>query len=157
MASPSPGVRVLLPPPAWFLIALGLGVGLGYLHPLALSALPDGLRFALAALLMWLALLVGAWGLWTLRRHQASPEFNREVAALVRQGPYRFSRNPLYGALGSLLAGLGLLLDNAWILAEVPLLVIVLDRLVIALEERYLRQRFGAVYEDYCRAVRRWL
>jgi protein-S-isoprenylcysteine O-methyltransferase Ste14 len=47
---------------------------------------------------------------------------------------------------------------NTWwvILLLIPA-VLVIDRLVIVREEAYLRRRFGAAYDSYCRRVRRWL
>ena len=39
----------------------------------------------------------------------------------------------------------------------VPLIVVAVDRLVIAREEIYLRRRFGPAYEDFSARVRRWL
>lgn len=151
------GVHVSLPPPLLFFIALGIGVGLGYLRPAPFAILADPVRWALAALLAGVSLGFGAGGLLTLRRRKTSPEFARAVAVLVQEGPFRLTRNPLYVALCALLAFFAALLDNLWVLLLLPVLVLALDRLVIACEEVYLRERFGDAYEGYCRKVRRWL
>ena len=42
-------------------------------------------------------------------------------------------------------------------MAMLPLLVLALDRGVIAREEPYLLDRFGEAYRAYCRRVRRWI
>ena len=63
---------------------------------------------------------------------------------LVIGGPLKFTRNPMYLGLALLTASAGLFLDTWWpILLLVPALAIV-QRFVIAREERYLRRRFGA-------------
>lgn len=67
-----------------------------------------------------------------------------------------------FGSLRPLASGLptaafGLLLDSVWVLAMVPVLVLLLDRLVIAREEVRLRAQFGEAYVAYQLRVRRWL
>jgi len=143
-------------PPFLFLGCLLLGWGLGWLHPLELP-LPDRVRFALGGTLMLLAAGLGAWGVATFRRQGTTPEPNGTATLLLTTGPFRRSRNPLYLALSLLLGGFGLALDSGWILVLVPVLVLLLDRLVIAREEARLRAQFGDAYRDYVQRVRRWL
>jgi protein-S-isoprenylcysteine O-methyltransferase Ste14 len=100
---------------------------------------------------------LGIWGLLTFRRMGTTPEPNGTATALLTTGPFRFTRNPLYLGLSGLLAGFGLLLDSAWVLLGVPLLVLLLDRLVIVREEARLGAQFGEAYGAYRRHVRRWL
>jgi protein-S-isoprenylcysteine O-methyltransferase Ste14 len=76
---------------------------------------------------------------------------------LLEHGPYRYSRNPLYIALSTVLLGFSFLLNNTWLLLGVPVLLFVLDRTVVTKEEQYLRARFGERYIFYSRKVRRWL
>lgn len=143
-------------PPLLFLGCLLLGAGLRFLHPLELG-LPLAARLVLGALLLGLVALHGGWGLLTFRRMGTTPEPNGVASALLTTGPFRWSRNPLYVGLSTLLACFGLLLDSAWMLFLVPVLVLLLDRLVIVREEARLRTQFGEAYEAYCRRVRRWL
>jgi protein-S-isoprenylcysteine O-methyltransferase Ste14 len=77
--------------------------------------------------------------------------------ALVTDGPNRFSRNPLY--LGAALAYAGIAVVSDSVVALLPLAgaLVVIDRGVIAREERYLELRFGARYREYKRRVRRWI
>lgn len=144
------------PPPLLFLGCLGAGWGLGRWHPLELD-LPAALRLALGGALVLGALGLGIWGLLTFRRMGTTPEPNGTATALLTTGPFRFSRNPLYLALSTFLAGLGLLLDSAWVLLGVPLLVLLLDRLVVVREEARLGAQFGAAHADYVDRVRRWI
>jgi protein-S-isoprenylcysteine O-methyltransferase Ste14 len=76
---------------------------------------------------------------------------------IVRGGPFRFTRNPLYLALCLLQVALGFFL-NDWItlLFVVPLTVIFHYGVVLR-EERYLTAKFGESYLQYKREVRRWI
>ncbi len=147
------GVRV--PPPLIHGGAVVAGLGLGVWWPLAL---PGGPAVRLAGgLLMLAALVLTALAFREFRRHGNPVAPHRPVQCLQCDGPYRYTRNPLYLALAGLHAGLGLLLANGWLLVTLVPAVAVVRYFVIAREEAYLRRRFGAAYLDYCRRVRRWL
>jgi protein-S-isoprenylcysteine O-methyltransferase Ste14 len=79
------------------------------------------------------------------------------TSAMVVQGIYRHTRNPMY--LGFLLALLGWAIYLGHALGPVIawLFVAYLNRFQIAPEERFLAAKFGASYRDYCAQVRRWL
>ena len=80
-----------------------------------------------------------------------------QTDALIEEGPYRYSRNPLYVGLLALSLGLALLLPTFWGLVLFPAAVLLILWGAIRPEEQFLHQRFGAPYEDYTRRVRRWL
>ncbi|MFZ5903069.1 MAG: methyltransferase family protein [Chloroflexota bacterium] len=79
------------------------------------------------------------------------------VKTLVLNGPYRFSRNPIYLGFVCTLIGLPLALGTFWGAVLSPLLVLGLDSLVIRREEAYLEKKFGDEYAGYRSRVRRWL
>jgi protein-S-isoprenylcysteine O-methyltransferase Ste14 len=143
-------------PPLLFLACLLAGWGLGKVRPLALG-LPATPRMVLGVLLLLLAALHGGWGLLSFKRMGTTPDPNGEATALLTSGPFRWSRNPLYLGLAILLIAFGVKLDSAWILVLAAVLVLLLDRLVIAREEVRLRAQFGEEYAAYARQVRRWL
>ena len=76
---------------------------------------------------------------------------------LVRSGPYRCSRNPIYLGMVFVLAGASAALGSAkpWLI--IPQFIVLIARQVIAGEERKLTAEFGAEYLAYCSQVRRWL
>lgn len=76
---------------------------------------------------------------------------------LVTEGPFRFTRNPIYLGGTLLYAGLALLIGRIGPLLLLPALLATLNRGVIEREERYLAQRFGEGYRTYQEAVPRWL
>jgi protein-S-isoprenylcysteine O-methyltransferase Ste14 len=81
----------------------------------------------------------------------------KPALTIVRDGPFRFTRNPMYLALCLLQVALGFFLKD-WItlLFLVPLAVI-FHYGVILREERYLTAKFGEPYLQYKREVRRWI
>jgi len=143
-------------PPLLFLGCLLAGWALGFLQPWHLG-LPLTVRLSLGAPLLLLVAIHGGWGLLTFKRKGTTPEPNGVASALLTSGPFRWTRNPLYLGLSLLLVCFGFLLDSAWVLGLTPVLMLLLDRLVIAREEVRLRALFGDAYEAYTRRVRRWL
>jgi protein-S-isoprenylcysteine O-methyltransferase Ste14 len=75
---------------------------------------------------------------------------------LLVGGPYSVSRNPMYIAWTLVYAGLTFVLNTAWPIALLPL-VLLLMHLTILREEAVLVARFGDGYLGYKRRVRRYL
>jgi protein-S-isoprenylcysteine O-methyltransferase Ste14 len=97
------------------------------------------------------------WALWLFGRHQTGLLPGQATNAMIEQGPYRLSRNPLYVGLLALYLALALLVPSSWALVLFPVAVLLVLWGAIRPEERFLRERFGASYEDYTHRVRRWL
>jgi protein-S-isoprenylcysteine O-methyltransferase Ste14 len=76
---------------------------------------------------------------------------------VVSAGPYRFTRNPIYIGMVLGIVGVGLAAGSAWTMLMALPFVVVIDRGVIAREERYLSAKFGATYDTYRARVRRWI
>ena len=79
------------------------------------------------------------------------------ATTLVTDGPYRFTRNPMYLGMALLYLGLALGFGLMWALALFPVVLLVIDRAVIKREEAYLEAKFDGAYNDYRARVRRWL
>ena len=97
------------------------------------------------------------WSLWLFSRHETGLLPGQVTRAMIEEGPYRLSRNPLYLGLLALYLGLTLLTPTFWGLILLPLAVLLLLWGAIRPEERFLHERFGARYDSYTRRVRRWL
>jgi protein-S-isoprenylcysteine O-methyltransferase Ste14 len=108
-----------------------------------------------AGVVVWFALAATAMAAFRRARTTLIP--NRPAHALVTTGPYRFTRNPMYVSLVALYLGVTAMLNTWWPVLFLPLVVICIDRMVVAREERYLASAFPAEYEAYTRRVRRWL
>ena len=91
--------------------------------------------------------------------HKAGTNVNPAKPALtiVRGGPFRFTRNPMYLALCLLQIALGFFLNDWITLLFVVPFVLIIHYGVILREERYLTAKFGEPYLELKRDVRRWL
>jgi protein-S-isoprenylcysteine O-methyltransferase Ste14 len=150
------GVAVLkLPPPVWALIyvlaALAISWQLNWPHLLG---------FPLPKLGLALAFLPWVLPVWAaIRFHREGTEINPispTNRALIVDGPYRYTRNPMY--LGHLIFMAGLALTFRSWLGLVILVVnaVWFDHRVRG-DEKHLRALFGAAYDDYCRRAKRWI
>ncbi|MGV9678743.1 methyltransferase family protein [Nocardia sp. NPDC003482] len=150
------GARVVyIPPPLYYAAALAGGMLLN-----AAFALPVGGRPATAILGAAVAAagLAFAWaGVAAVVRHRTTIVPHRPVARLLTGGVYRISRNPMYTGLATATIGFGLLAGSWWPILLLPVSLLLVLRLVIEPEERYLTERFGRSYLDYRARVRRWL
>ena len=117
------------------------------------------LRLRLAGAFAFAAALLAVLGFMALRRARTTIDPIRvdRTSALVTNGIYRTSRNPMYLGLVFLLCGWAFYLSTPW--AAVGLLVFVafITRFQIVPEERALLSRFGDAYAVYRRRVRRWI
>lgn len=148
---------VIAPPPLVYLCFLALGWGVGQLigEPgLGVDRTVRG-AFAIGGLILGLAIEAWAAGLFQKAKTAVQPW--KPSTALVTDGIYGVTRNPIY--LGFAITYLALAVGLESPLAIVLLIpcLLVVDRFVIQREERYLAARFGADYEAYRRRVRRWI
>jgi protein-S-isoprenylcysteine O-methyltransferase Ste14 len=153
MAAGDPRSRLF--PPMFMIGAVLAGVGLQALLPLRFID-PTAGRWIGGALVVG-ALALGIWAVLTFRRAGTTPHPHADVTAFVITGPFAFSRNPMYVTNVAFQIGAAFLLDNAWILFLAPVTGLLLDRVIITGEERYLAGKYGATYDAYRARVRRWL
>ncbi|HYE27967.1 MAG TPA: isoprenylcysteine carboxylmethyltransferase family protein [Allosphingosinicella sp.] len=147
--------RVYVPPPLLALAVLAAGLAIDG----RLAAPPDGpilLKVGAGALIVS-GILPIAIALGLFRRRKTRPEPWAPSSALVVEGIYRFTRNPMYLGMMLVYAGLALLFQSLTAFLLLAPLAVIFDRLVIAREEAYLARRFGAAYASYRAQVRRWL
>ena len=76
---------------------------------------------------------------------------------LVVRGPYRFVRNAMYVGVWSVLIGEAVFFESSILLLYAVLVLIVFNLFVRLYEEPTLRRQFGNSYDEYCRAVPRWI
>lgn len=156
-AARQPGDRVgiVVPPPLYALAGLAAAYAL---QRLAWPpwAVPVAVRIAGAAVAV-LAVAFAVWAMVTLIRRRTPFDPYRPTTAIVAEGPYRRTRNPIYLAFGFGVLGIGLAAGWWWSLAAAPVVLLALDRFVVRAEERYLAGKFGAEYDAYRRSVRRWM
>jgi protein-S-isoprenylcysteine O-methyltransferase Ste14 len=78
-------------------------------------------------------------------------------AVVVSDGPFGYSRNPMYLGMLLALSGLFVVLGSLSPLAVLPLFYWIIVTRFVRREERHMVEQFGDVYGDYKRRVRRWL
>lgn len=145
----------LVRPPVVYLVLIAAGSLLEFFWPLPF--LPQALAAPLGILLVAAAV---ALFLGSVRKFSAAGTpvpGNKPTTAIVRAGPYRFSRNPIYLAFSLLHLGIAVWANSVWLAATLIAAVAVMAWVVIPREEEYLERRFGAEYLDYKKSVRRWI
>jgi protein-S-isoprenylcysteine O-methyltransferase Ste14 len=145
---------VVAPPPLIYAAGLLLGWGLQRLWPRAW--LPVDWARPLGVVLL-LAGLVGVVAVLAFRRAGTTPNPRRPAAHLVTGGPYRITRNPMYIGFTLWYLAASSWANALWPVVLLPLVLLVLQRGVIAREEAYLQRRFGREYDEYRTRVRRWV
>jgi protein-S-isoprenylcysteine O-methyltransferase Ste14 len=146
---------VVGPPPLLYGAALVIGAGLEWFWPTAIGF--GWLPLWLGVILVLAGFAIALFGGVALRRAGTNIPPHLPTTQLVTDGPYRYSRNPLYLALTLIYVGVGLIADDLWILVLLVPLLLLMHWGVIVREERYLEEKFGETYRQYKARVRRWL
>jgi len=79
------------------------------------------------------------------------------ATAIVTDGPYKLTRNPIYVSIALGFAGIAVTVDSLWLMALVVPFMAVIQVGVVKREERYLENKFGDAYGSYRASVRRWI
>lgn len=152
-----PNIRV---PPLYFIGGFLVGLLLhATVEPIALAGGAASARALVTAgwVVFWAGMIVAHSGVLTFLLAGTTMFPFKEATRLVTHGPYRFTRNPMYLGLTIGYIGLSLVLNTAWPLIILPLMLWLLVRTVIDAEEKYLAAEFGDEYVRYTKRVRRWL
>lgn len=153
VSTDSAGVK--FPPPFVFLISILIGLGLARVRPM--SVVPDTLAMPLGVAFAVAAVALAFLGFRELGRHKTTVRPDEPSSAIVKTGPYRFTRNPLYVSLATLHLGIGFGTNSLWVVLMLIPVGIVVTTQVIAREEAYLERTFGEEYLSYKASVRRWI
>ena len=144
-----------MPPPAWFFSAVAAMIGLRILLP-GPALLSDA--WSLAGLVPIAAgAAVNFAAVRAFRRRATTTDPDGTPAALVTDGVYRLTRNPMYLGGVVILFGFGVMLGTASPFAIPPLYALLAATRFLPPEERTLAARFPADYRDYRSRTRRWL
>jgi protein-S-isoprenylcysteine O-methyltransferase Ste14 len=153
MISSEPPKRPL--PPTYFLVAL---LAMAALHLFAPGARVIASLWRLAGLaLVAVGLGLNVWADGLFKKHRTEVKPFRDSSALVVEGPFRFSRNPMYAGMLAVLAGAAVLAGTL-----TPFFVVIgmgwlLTAHFVIPEERDMEAQFGEPYRAYKTRVRRWL
>ena len=142
-------------PPVYFLFAMILMVLLHFFLPVAQWFRWPWNLVGAALILLGVALNIVADT--QFKRHKTTVKPFQPASALVTDGVFRFSRNPMYLGMVCIMIGLGICLASLTPLVVIPIFVWRLTVTFIAPEERGLAEQFEQAYSAYTTKVRRWL
>jgi protein-S-isoprenylcysteine O-methyltransferase Ste14 len=147
-----PGVPIA--PPLLFVIPILASLALEWLAPT--SFVHGSFRWMFGTLLVVAGIALNVGGFMTQKRAGTDPIPFNPSTRIVAHGLYRFTRNPMYLGFALWTLGIAILVDSGWLLLAVPIGLVLIDRIVVVREERYLDRKFGEEYLVYKRRVRRW-
>jgi protein-S-isoprenylcysteine O-methyltransferase Ste14 len=145
-------------PPIIYLVAIAVSVLLNVFYPLPWFAQPlSDIFFAIGWLMIAAFVALNISAIRAMRRAGTTVRPDRGTDHLVTDGPFGFTRNPLYLAGTMLILGIGLVSGIVWFLLLAILAAFAVQKLAIEREEGHLQARFGKTYLDYASRVRRWI
>ena len=140
-----------VPIPETIVLPLALGVALEAFFPQALFSL-SSISVVLMVVLFVAGITLIVWSVRTAGLgDMAAPEL------VIQDGPFAFSRHPMYLAWFALYLGVFLLDPSLWLALLFPPAFLLTHYLAILPEEKVLKRKFNARYEQYCKKVRRYL
>jgi len=129
---------VLIGPGEWF--------GDSWLH--ARMVPPSVAVAVIGALLTMLGVAFACWARYVLGRNWSSVVQVKQDHELIQSGPYRWVRHPIYTGLLLAFAGTAMAIGE-WRGLICVVIVAVSFWFKLRLEERWMRENFGAAYESY--------
>ena len=153
-AKDNPGV-IAFPPLIW-LIGAVISAIVHFIFPCRMLA-RYSVSVSLGIIFVIIAPSLALSALRVMKRAGTNVDPSEPALTIVRDGPYQFTRNPMYLALCLLQVALGFFLNDWLTLLFVIPLALLLNYGVIVREESYLEAKFGDQYLALKRDVRRWI
>jgi len=150
-------LKLIIPPPIYMLFFATIMWLLDNYMPIV-QIIPETWQLLGLGLIV-VAILLDLWSLtlFLLSRTTPNPIKPENTSELVIRGMYRFSRNPMYLGLLTILIGWAIYLGSLIVFFILPLFVITLNIQQIKPEEEVLEKKFGETYLAYKRRVRAWI
>jgi protein-S-isoprenylcysteine O-methyltransferase Ste14 len=144
-------------PPIVLVTVIVAAIALNYLAPITWPGLDDAPARAIGRGIGIVGIVLLAWSILTLRRHETTVLPDVGATHLVTSGPYWRYRNPIYLADAMILLSAAELTKNVWLVVAAAVFAALVTWLAILPEERHLERRFGQAYLDYKKKSRRWI
>ena len=150
---------VKFPPPVVAILTIVIGYLLGRFYPIMDDFLvPAPARYwAGGAIVLISGLVLGWWPVRMFTRTDQDVKPWTPTPRIVVDGPYRYTRNPMYLMMLLVCFGFSIILDEAWVFVLTPVCAITIYLTAIRHEEAYLERKFGDSYVQYKKSVRRWI
>jgi protein-S-isoprenylcysteine O-methyltransferase Ste14 len=148
-------------PPHWFFLLFALEFALDRWLPITRQLpvaawIPRSLQLAGWVLVVAGATL-GGWAALLFQRAKTGIVPFSPSSSLVLAGPYRFTRNPMYLGMATVLLGAAMILGSLTPLVSPLLFIVIVTHRFIRPEEAQMERTFGASYMEWKKRVRRWL
>ncbi|MEE8303805.1 MAG: isoprenylcysteine carboxylmethyltransferase family protein [Candidatus Tectomicrobia bacterium] len=151
----SDNAGVIALPPMIYGTALVIGLVVHCIVPIPL--LPPTPAIGLGILSMLVSSLIVVSAFRALTRAKTTFDTRQPATAVVGNGAFRYSRNPMYVSMALLYIEIAFFVNSLWLLLLVVPLMVVIQRGVVEREEQYLERKFGEEYRRYKAPVRRWI
>jgi protein-S-isoprenylcysteine O-methyltransferase Ste14 len=148
----NPGV-IAAPP---LIYGAGILVGLLLNTLIPLPFITENWQLLLSMVLVVAGLGLGLWAILTMRNKGTSPIPEQPTTAIVSEGPFAFSRNPIYLGFTLITLGFAAWANTLWVVIALIAVLVIMHYGVIFREESYLARKFGDEYLQYKAKVRRW-
>jgi protein-S-isoprenylcysteine O-methyltransferase Ste14 len=148
-------VKRIIYPPIWLLFGLIAIFIINAYYPGPRFTSPAAQVFGGVLIVIALCLLLFANGRFSRAGTGVIPF--RNVSALVTDGIYRYTRNPMYLGMAAILLGTAITVGASIALLVAPLFAAIIEWRFIRPEEAMLRGLFPEEYPAYCARVRRWI
>ena len=120
-------------------------------HPAGPVAVAAGVLLVVVGLAVLVACFVRF-----VREGGGTPAPVAPTRELVVGGVYRFVRNPMYLAVGAVIAGQALMFASLAVLVWLGVFALAVVAFVVGYEQPTLRYTYGSSYDAYCEAVPAW-
>lgn len=142
-------------PPTWLLIAIVIMLVFHFLFPVKL-VIP---RFwnLLGLIPMFLGVAINLSADKAFHQVKTTVKPFEESSALITNGVFQISRNPMYLGFVLILIGVAMLLRSLAPYLVIIAFIILIDRTYIRAEEHMLAEKFSAAWDGYKSKTRRWL
>ena len=156
-SDPVDGANVRFPPPLVPLLSILAGVALNREWPIASIPIGSTARIALGVVIVALGVASAMSARVFFVRTGQSVIPYKPTPELIFQGPYRFTRNPMYVGLTLMQIGIGIAMNNLWISLLAAATLAIIHVIAVRPEEAYLSRKFGEPYRQYLTRVRRYI
>lgn len=155
MKSEKDSPQVIAPPPLIFLAGIIGGFVIDSYIPMPF--VPEAYDLPLGMVLIAISVALMFWSVSTFNKAGTNVDVRKPTTKIVSDGPYAYSRNPIYLSMALFAIGCAIWLNSLWIFTGLGAALVVMHYGVILREETYLAKKFGKKYTEYQGKVNRWM
>lgn len=144
-----------IPPPIHFLVGLTTMILLNSFVPIGHWLVFPWRYTGIIIIVLGFSLAIGS-GMF-FRKFGTDPRPGNRAAVIVTNGPFRYTRNPMYFGYIIMLIGTSTLLGTLSPLIVIPIFFLILQTQFVFREEKWMAEWFGAPYLEYKKKTPRWL